>query len=144
MATFKVWDRKSSINGVPADHFLSREPFKSARGDIIVGYDDKTGKANEIESKHDLALGYGIDENLDAQEFMDAYIAKIKADAKAQRDKKVEALAKAKAKSAVESLAQKPAVANDAGTSAPTYEQGWADGYKAAIDEIEAELERTK
>ena len=73
---YKLWDKKSSINGVEASYFLNKEPFKSNSGDIILIFND-SGKVSNVESKQVLAKIYEIDETLPIDDFMNAYEEKL-------------------------------------------------------------------
>ncbi len=75
MRNYKIWNKQDSINGVPASHFLSQEPFKSTQGDIILIYTDD-GKVSNVECKNVLAKIYGIDAALDIDSFMAEYFKK--------------------------------------------------------------------
>lgn len=76
MKNYKLWDKGSPINNVEASYFLSKEPFKSETGDIILIYGDNERVSN-IECKSILASVYGIDVNLPLDEFMTAYFSKL-------------------------------------------------------------------
>ena len=70
--TYKLWDKKTPINGVEASYFLNKEPFKTYKGDIILIYAEN-GSVSNVESKEVLALVYNIDVNLPLDKFMIAY-----------------------------------------------------------------------
>ena len=73
---YKVWDKTSSINGLEPQHFLSKQPFKDYKGDIILIYGEY-GKVSQVECKDILASVYGIDETLSLDEFMAQYLEKL-------------------------------------------------------------------
>ena len=70
--TYKVWNRVDAINGVNAEHFLNREPFKSCKHDIILIFNDNN-KVSQVECKDILAQIYKIDKNLHIETFMAKY-----------------------------------------------------------------------
>ncbi len=70
--TYKLWDKKTPINGVEASYFLNKQPFKNYNGDIILIYAEN-GSVSNVESKEVLAFVYNIDINLPLDEFMVAY-----------------------------------------------------------------------
>ena len=76
MKNYKLWDKVSPINNVEASYFLSKEPFKSETGDIILIYGTNE-KVSNIECKSVLASVYGIDVNLPLDEFMTVYFSKL-------------------------------------------------------------------
>lgn len=78
MKQFTIWDRKSTINGVAASHFLNQSPFKGYDGDIILIYADN-GRVTNVECKDILADVYGIDKALSMDSFMVQYFAKLEA-----------------------------------------------------------------
>ena len=69
---YKVWDKTSSINGLEPQHFLSKQPFKDYKGDIILIYGEDD-KVSQVECKDILATVYGIDKTLSLDEFMTQY-----------------------------------------------------------------------
>ena len=69
---YSLWNRKDTINGIEARHFLEQNPFKDYEGDIILIYADN-GKVSQIECKDILASVYGIDKTLSLDEFMAQY-----------------------------------------------------------------------
>lgn len=69
---YKLWDKKTPINGVEASYFLNKEPFKNYNGDIILIFAEN-GNVSNVESKEVLATIYNIDVNLPLEEFMKAY-----------------------------------------------------------------------
>ena len=73
---YKVWDKTSSINGFDPQHFLSKQPFKDYKGDIILIYGEDD-KISQVECKDILASVYGIDKTLSLDEFMTQYFAKL-------------------------------------------------------------------
>ena len=73
---YKVWDKTSSINGLEPQHFLSKQPFKDYKGDIILIYGEY-GKVSQVECKDILASVYGIDKTLSLDEFMAQYLEKL-------------------------------------------------------------------
>ena len=73
---YELWNKQDNINGVVASHFLSQEPFKSNKGDIILIYADN-GKVSNVECKEILAKVYNIDVKLDIDSFMTAYFNKL-------------------------------------------------------------------
>ena len=80
MRKYKLWNRKTKINGVEASHFLNEQPFKDYEGDIILIYseEDET-KVSQVECKEILANIYEIDVNLPLDEFMAEYFEKVEA-----------------------------------------------------------------
>ena len=82
---YKLWNRKDTINGVAADHFLKQPVFKSYDGDIILIYADN-GKVSQVERKDVLANIYELDINLGLDEFMLGYFAKLEEQAKAAQE----------------------------------------------------------
>ena len=70
--TYKLWDKKTPINGVEANYFLNKQSFKNYDGDIILIYAEN-GSVSNVESKEVLALVYNINVNLLLDEFMVAY-----------------------------------------------------------------------
>ena len=76
MKNYKLWDKVSPINNVEASYFLSKEPFKSETGDIILIYGSNERVSN-VECKSILASVYEIDKNLPLNEFMTAYFSKL-------------------------------------------------------------------
>lgn len=68
---YKIWNRKDTINGKEANHFLNREPFKSETGDIILIYNGD--RVSQVECKSILANVYGIDPTLPLDAFMAEY-----------------------------------------------------------------------
>ena len=74
--TYKIWNRQDPINGKEASYFLSREPFKSETGDIILIYNGD--RVSQIECKSILASVYGIDKDLSIEYFMLAYEEALK------------------------------------------------------------------
>lgn len=78
MKQFTIWDRKSTINGVAASHFLNQTPFKGYGGEIILIYADN-GRVTNVECKDILADVYGIDKALSTDSFMAQYFAKLEA-----------------------------------------------------------------
>lgn len=77
MNNYKIWNRIDDINGVEANHFLSQEPFKNYDGDIILIY-NIPNRVSQVECKDILAAIYDINANLEIDEFMAQYFAKIK------------------------------------------------------------------
>ena len=73
---YKLWNKVDAINGVSASHFLNNEPFKSCKHDIILIYNEN-GRVTQIECKNILANVYGIDINLDLDNFMAQYFSKV-------------------------------------------------------------------
>ena len=73
---YKVWDKTSSINGLEPQHFLSKQPFKNYKGDIILIYGEDD-KVSQVECKDILATVYGIDKTLSLDEFMTQYLEKL-------------------------------------------------------------------
>lgn len=70
--TYKLWDKKTPINGVEASYFLNKQPFKNYNGDIILIYAEN-GSVSNVESKEVLSFVYNIDIDLPLDEFMVAY-----------------------------------------------------------------------
>ena len=77
MKQYKLWDKKSAINNVPATHFLNQNPFKGYNGDIILIYSDDGARVTNVELKDILAKAYGISAVLPLDEFMTQYFEKI-------------------------------------------------------------------
>lgn len=77
MKHYAVWDRTSKINGVDADHFLAKMPFKNYGGDIILIYAENGTTVTNVECKGVLANIYNIDVSLPIDEFMTRYFAEI-------------------------------------------------------------------
>lgn len=77
MKQYKLWDKKSAINGVNAAHFLGKLPFKGYNGDIILIYSDDGARVTNVELKDILAKAYGISVVLPLDEFMTQYFEKI-------------------------------------------------------------------
>lgn len=75
---YKLWDRTSNINGVAPSHFLNQPTFKNYTGDIILIYNEDTGKVSQVERKDTLAKVYNIDVNLGLDGFMSVYFDKLK------------------------------------------------------------------
>lgn len=73
---YKVWDKTSSINGLEPQHFLSKQPFKDYKGDIILIYGEND-KVSQVECKDILESVYGIDKTLSLDEFMTQYFEKL-------------------------------------------------------------------
>ena len=73
---YKLWDKKSNINGVAPSHFLNNQPFKNYTGDIILIYADN-GKVSQVERKDILAKVYEINVNLGLDAFMLTYFDKL-------------------------------------------------------------------
>ena len=73
---YKLWDKTSSINGIEANHFLEKKPFKDYDGDIILIYSEND-KVSQVECKDILVKVYDIDKSLSLDEFMSQYFAKI-------------------------------------------------------------------
>ena len=69
---YKIWNRKDKINGIDANHFLNKLPFKNCNHDIILIYAEN-GKVSQIECKDILAKHYNIDVNLPLDAFMLEY-----------------------------------------------------------------------
>lgn len=83
MKQYKLWDKKSAINNVPATHFLNQNPFKGYAGDIILIYAENGVTVTNVECKDILAQLTGIDRNLPIDTFMAQYFAKEEELAKA-------------------------------------------------------------
>ena len=77
---YKLWDRKETINGIEAGHFLNQLPFKNYSGDIILIYGE-SGKVSNVECKDILANHYNLDKTLDLDSFMTAYFEAINQEA---------------------------------------------------------------
>lgn len=77
---YKLWDRKETINGVEASHFLNQLPFKNYNGNIILIYAE-SGKVSNVECKDILAKHYNLDKTLDLDSFMAAYFEAINQEA---------------------------------------------------------------
>lgn len=75
MKQYKLWDKKSNINGVNAGHFLSQAPFKGYDGDIILIYADDGVTVTNVECKDILAQLTGFDRNMPLDEFMAKYFS---------------------------------------------------------------------
>lgn len=76
MKQYKLWDKTSAINNVPATHFLNQNPFKSYAGDIILIYAENGMTVTNVECKDILAQVFSIDRNLPIDTFMEQYFAK--------------------------------------------------------------------
>lgn len=76
---YEIWNRKSDINGVNANYFLSKKPFKNYMGDIILIKSDD-GKVINIECKDILAQVYNIDFKLELDDFIKQYLRKIESE----------------------------------------------------------------
>lgn len=79
MKQFTIWDRKSTINGVAASHFLNQTPFKGYAGEIILIKTEDGSRVTNVECKDILADVYGIDKALSMDSFMVQYFAKLEA-----------------------------------------------------------------
>lgn len=77
MKNYAIWNKQTPINGVSAQHFLSKPPFKGYNGDIILIYNEDKSRVTNVEGKDILAKVYGIDSSLSLDEFMSAYFTKI-------------------------------------------------------------------
>ena len=77
---YKLWDRKTPINGVEADYFLNKNPFKNYSGDIILIFSEN-GSVSNVECKDILASVYNLDKTLDLDSFMTAYFEAINQEA---------------------------------------------------------------
>lgn len=73
---YSLWNRKDTINGIEARHFLEQKPFKDYKGDIVLIYGEDD-KVSQIECKDILSKVYGIDKTLSLDEFMTQYFAKL-------------------------------------------------------------------
>lgn len=69
---YSLWNRKDTINGIEASHFLEQKPFKDYGGDIILIYGEDY-MVSQIECKDILANVYGIDKTLSLDKFMLEY-----------------------------------------------------------------------
>lgn len=76
---YEIWDRKSDINGVNANYFLNKKPFKNYVGDIILIKSDN-GKVINIECKDILAQVYSIDFKLELDDFIKQYLKKLESE----------------------------------------------------------------
>lgn len=74
---YKLWNRVDNINGVDANHFLNKLPFKNYNGDIILIYAEN-GKVSNVECKDILAKHYNIDKTLPLDAFMSKYFEALK------------------------------------------------------------------
>ena len=72
---YKVWDRVSAINGVPAVYVLNQSFFKYYDGDIILIYTTDGMKVTNIERKDIIAQRAGIAVDLPIDDFMTKYEA---------------------------------------------------------------------
>lgn len=70
-----VWDKKSDINGLPADRFLSRH--KCLANQEIIYLLIIAGRVARVEGKSILARVYNLDPALPDDEFLAAYEAKL-------------------------------------------------------------------
>lgn len=77
---YKLWDRKETINGVEASHFLNQSPFKNYSGDIILIFSEN-GNVSNVECKDILASVYNLDKTLDLDSFMSAYFEAVNQEA---------------------------------------------------------------
>ena len=77
---YRLWDRKETINGVEANYFLNKTPFKNYSGDIILIFSEN-GSVSNVECKDILASVYNIDKTLDLDSFMTAYFEAINQEA---------------------------------------------------------------
>lgn len=89
MKQYKLWDKKSAINNVPATHFLNQNPFKGYAGDVILIYAENGVTVTNVECKDILAQVFGIDRTLPIDTFMAAYFAKQEEIAKAAAEQAV-------------------------------------------------------
>lgn len=76
MKQYKLWDKTSAINNVPATHFLNQNPFKGYAGDVILIYAENGVTVTNVECKDILAEVFDIDKTLPIDEFMAVYFAK--------------------------------------------------------------------
>ena len=72
---WKVWDKKSNINGFSAEGFLNRHKHLANEETIYLKTVD--GRVAQVEGKGVLASVYGIDPTLPDDEFIAAYEAII-------------------------------------------------------------------
>ena len=77
MRNYAIWNKIDNINGVEAQHFLNKAPFKNYNGDIILIYAENSNRVSNIECKDILASVYNIDSTLSLDDFMTAYFAKL-------------------------------------------------------------------
>ena len=75
---YKLWNRKTKINGMDPSTFLDYAPFKDYNGDIILIYTEDNKTVRQVESKQVLSEIYEIDYNLPLDDFMFEYFEKVK------------------------------------------------------------------
>ena len=72
---WKIWDRKSDINGVFAEWVLNHHEFLQKEATIYIRTEN--GRVTNIEGKSILAYNHDIDPALPDDEFLAAYEAKL-------------------------------------------------------------------
>lgn len=72
---WKVWDKKTDINGCSAEEFLHTQKFLVEEETIFLK--SVNGVVTEVEGKNILAESYGLDPTLPDDEFIAAYEAKL-------------------------------------------------------------------
>ena len=77
--TYELWDKQTSINGVEAQHFLERTPFKDYTGDIIL-IKNENDVITSVECKDILANVHNIDASLGLSDFMAEYFSILEAE----------------------------------------------------------------
>lgn len=70
---WKVWDKKTDINGCSAEEFLHTQKFLDKEETIFLK--SVNGVVTEVEGKNILAESYGLDPALPNEEFIAAYEA---------------------------------------------------------------------
>ena len=70
-----VWDKKSDIDGFPAEHYL--KTFENLANEDVIFIKTVNGEVTNIEGKSILAKTFGIDPALTNDEFIAAYEAKL-------------------------------------------------------------------
>lgn len=61
----KIWDRKESINGVPADEYLAGNPLIHEGDEIILEY-NSIGRIKQIINATEQRVNLNLDSSLDA------------------------------------------------------------------------------
>lgn len=75
MSKVKIWDGKTSINGISAEEILAnRNDLARALGDIFLVVDDSEEIVSEIQIGKIISSNYGFEAGLSLQEIADKYM----------------------------------------------------------------------
>lgn len=88
----KLWDRKSDINGVPADRYLGNHPEISSGKETVLSYNDITSKVEEVFNVETIKGMLGITEEMEPVTVIEKFMTKRKEENdKAQQEHQAEA-----------------------------------------------------